>query len=313
MHIIIVSDRLTKSRSVTLNGWHLAGTAAAFATIVLFTASLFSIVTLRTAVEWKLPFVQEIVGALRADENRRSAEYLHDNVNAMAVRLGQMQAELIRLNSVGERLGAMVGMKPADPKANPPRPGQGGPLVQPALNLTPDQLQKKVDELASQIGLKDEYFGMLENEIFEQRLKQARLPSTLPVSAPWNSSGFGWRIDPFTGQHAMHEGVDFVAPEGTPIVAAAAGIVSASQQHPQYGNLVEIDHGHGITTRYAHAAKLLVRQGELVRRGQKVATLGSTGRSTGPHLHFEVRVGGVAQNPDRFLLRAREDSLAARK
>ncbi len=305
MHIIIVSDRLTKSRSVTLNGWHLAGISVVFSVLVLFVASFFSVVTLRTAVEWKLPFVQEIVSTLRADESRRSAEFMRDNINAMAVRLGQMQAELIRLNSLGERLGASVGLKPAETKTSPQtRGGQGGPLTQPAFNLTPAQLQQKVDELARQIGLKDEYFGLLENEIFDQRLKQARLPSTLPVQAPWNSSAFGWRIDPFTGQQAMHEGVDFVANEGTPIVAAAAGMVITATAHPQYGNMVEIDHGFGITTRYAHAAKLLTRPGDLVRRGQKIATLGSTGRSTGPHLHFEVRVGGAAQNPDRFLRRA---------
>lgn len=313
MHIIIVSDRLTKSRSVTLNGWHLAGISALFSVLVLFVASLFSVVTLRTAVEWKLPFVQEIIAGLRADETRRSAEFMRDNVNAMAVRLGQMQAELIRLNSLGERLGASVGLKPAEIKATTQnRPGQGGPLTQPAFNLTPTQLQQNVDELARQIGLKDEYFGLLENEVFDQRLKQARLPSTLPVVAQWNSSSFGWRIDPFTGQRAMHEGVDFMADEGTPIVAAAAGIVVSATQHPQYGNMVEIDHGHGITTRYAHAAKLLTRPGALVRRGQKIATVGSTGRSTGPHLHFEVRAGGAAQNPDRFLRRAQGGMVAAK-
>lgn len=314
MHIIIVSDRLTKSRSVTLNGWHLAGVGVAFAALVIFTASLFSVVTLRTAVEWKLPFVQELISGLRADENRRSAEFLRDNVNAMAVRLGQMQAELIRLHSVGERLGAVVGVKPNEPKGanTSARPGQGGPLTQPAFNLTPAQLQQKVDELARQIGLKEEYFGLLENEVFDQRLKQARLPSTLPVPVPWNSSSFGWRIDPFTGQQAMHEGVDFVADQGTPIMAAAAGLVLAAHTHPQYGNMVDIDHGHGITTRYAHAAKLLVRPGDLVRRGQKIATVGSTGRSTGPHLHFEVRVGGAPQNPDRFLRRAQDSQFAKR-
>ncbi|MEY3201286.1 MAG: hypothetical protein RIR70_836, partial [Pseudomonadota bacterium] len=291
--------------------WHLTGLAVVFSFLVLFTASLFSVVTLRTAVEWKLPFVEDIVASLRADEHRRSAEFMRDNVNAMAVRLGQMQAELIRLNSLGERLGTSVGLKPAEIKAaTQTRPSQGGPLSQPAFNLTPAQLQSQVDELARQIGLKDELFDLLENEIFDQRLKEARLPSTLPVPVQWNSSSFGWRIDPFTGQRAMHEGVDFMAEEGTPIVAAAAGMVITASPHPQYGNLVEIDHGFGITTRYAHAAKILTRPGTLVRRGEKIATVGSTGRSTGPHLHFEVRAGGVAQNPDRFLRRAQGSALA---
>jgi len=99
----------------------------------------------------------------------------------------------------------------------------------------------------------------------------------------------------------MHEGVDFVANPGTGIRAAAAGVVISAERHPQYGNMVEIDHGNDLTTRYAHASKLLVKPGQLVKRGQKIAEVGTTGRSTGPHLHFEVRIRGLAQNPDRFL------------
>lgn len=108
----------------------------------------------------------------------------------------------------------------------------------------------------------------------------------------------------------MHEGIDFSAPPGTPIRAAAAGIVVAAERHPFYGNMVEIDHGNDLVTRYAHASKLLVKEGALVKRGQKVAEVGSTGRSTGPHLHFEVRFKGAAQNPNRFLQNAQQQKLA---
>ena len=115
----------------------------------------------------------------------------------------------------------------------------------------------------------------------------------------------------------MHEGIDFIADSGTPIVAAAAGIVVAAERHPQYGNLVEIDHGNDLVTRYAHASRVLVKEGALVKRGQKIAEVGSTGRSTGPHLHFEVRFKGAAQNPSRFLQNARQQkptqTLARRK
>lgn len=116
-------------------------------------------------------------------------------------------------------------------------------------------------------------------------------------------SGFGVRADPFTGRAALHSGLDFPADNGTPIVAAAGGMVASTEWHPQYGQLLEIDHGRGLVTRYAHLSKLHVRQGDLVKRGQRVAEVGSTGRSTGAHLHFEVLVDGAPQDPARFLAR----------
>jgi murein DD-endopeptidase MepM/ murein hydrolase activator NlpD len=127
------------------------------------------------------------------------------------------------------------------------------------------------------------------------------MPTVRPVDVDWNASSFGWRIDPITGQNAMHEGVDFLVDTGTPIHAAADGLVVVAEFHPQYGNVVDIDHGNDFVTRYAHASKLLVKAGDLVQRGAIVAESGSTGRSTGPHVHFEVRYKGVAQNPNRFL------------
>jgi murein DD-endopeptidase MepM/ murein hydrolase activator NlpD len=114
-------------------------------------------------------------------------------------------------------------------------------------------------------------------------------------------SGFGFRTDPITGRGALHMGLDFPADTGTPIMAAAGGVVINAETHAAYGQTVDIDHGNGLVTRYAHASKLLVKRGDLVKRGQTVANVGNTGRSTGPHLHFEVLVDGVPQNPARFL------------
>ena len=128
------------------------------------------------------------------------------------------------------------------------------------------------------------------------------MPTMLPVKAPYNASGFGRRIDPFTGQWAMHEGIDFLAEPGSPVAAAAGGVVVFAGFHPQYGYMVDIDHGNDLVTRYAHCSKLLVKEGDVVARGRKIAEVGSTGRSTGPHLHFEVRFRGTAQNPTKFLL-----------
>jgi murein DD-endopeptidase MepM/ murein hydrolase activator NlpD len=135
------------------------------------------------------------------------------------------------------------------------------------------------------------------------QVREALLPNSKPLADGFVGSGFGWRTDPFTGRMARHEGMDFAAPPGTPIHAAAGGVVLLAEFHPEYGNVVEIDHGNQLMTRYAHALRLSVRPGDLVKRGQKIAEVGSTGRSTGPHLHFEVHSKGVAQNPSRFLSR----------
>jgi len=134
------------------------------------------------------------------------------------------------------------------------------------------------------------------------------LPQNTPVTAGFVGSGFGTRLDPFSGQMTMHAGLDFAAPVGTPILAAAGGVVSAAEYNPAYGNMVVIDHGNGLQTLYGHASKLEVRAGEIVRKGQQIANVGSTGRSTGSHLHFEVHVNGSPQNPARFLSRQSPDS-----
>ena len=126
------------------------------------------------------------------------------------------------------------------------------------------------------------------------------VPNSKPIDAPVGS-GFGFRTDPFTGRAALHTGLDFSADPGTPILAAAGGMVVSVEVHPQYGNLLEIEHGNGLTTRYAHAQRILAKTGDLVKRGQPVALVGTTGRSTGPHLHFEVLVDGVMQDPSKFL------------
>jgi len=154
--------------------------------------------------------------------------------------------------------------------------------------------------------------GVLEAQLFETAVKKKLLPTIMPVEAPYNASGFGRRIDPFTGQWAMHEGVDFLADLGTPVIAAAGGVVQYAGLHPQYGIMVDIDHGNDLVTRYAHLSKLFVKEGDVVPRATRIALSGNTGRSTGPHLHFEVRFRGAAQNPQKFLVSNPAPSAVAR-
>ncbi|MBI3140376.1 MAG: M23 family metallopeptidase [Rhodocyclales bacterium] len=312
MHIILVSDRLATARTITLTARHLALAAFAFVLLVLAVSTLFSYVTVRHAAEVRLPFLQSLLMSVRAQETQKTQDFLRENLNAMAVRLGQMQAQLMRLDTLGERLGQFAGIKAPEVKPAD-KPGQGGPLVEPTKPLTQADLQRQLELLSKELESKSDYLGLIESELMDDRVKKNLLPTALPVAAQWNASGFGWRIDPFTGEQAMHEGIDFIAEAGTPIAAAAAGIVVVAERHTHYGNMVEIDHGNDLITRYAHASKLLVKPGALVKRGQKVAEVGSTGRSTGPHLHFEVRYKGTAQNPNRFLQNAQQQKLALAK
>jgi len=313
MHIILVSDRLATAKTITLTGRHLFAALVGLAAVVVVLATLFSYVTVRHAAEIRLPFLQDLVRAISMDEAQKRKEFVRENINAMAVRLGQMQAQLTQLDSLGERLAALAGMKLEKAK-EVPKDGRGGPLIQPR-SLTPDELQDALDKLSRQVELRTDALTTLEERLLEERIRKSFLPTALPVQARWNASGFGWRVDPFTGEAAIHEGIDFTAETGTPIKAAAAGVVLTVENHPQYGNMVEIDHGNELTTRYAHASKITVRQGALVRRGQKIAEVGSSGRSTGPHLHFEVRIRGVAQNPNRFFDQAQKGvpKLASRR
>jgi murein DD-endopeptidase MepM/ murein hydrolase activator NlpD len=172
------------------------------------------------------------------------------------------------------------------------------PTPQPLSILEFDQ---ELNDLSKQMADRGEKMGLLESILTIDYAKKQLTPSVLPVQSAWHSSDFGWRIDPFSGLRAFHEGIDFMAEIGTPIVAAAGGVVAYAAHHPEYGNMVEVDHGNGLVTRYCHASKLLVRAGDVVPRGKKIAEVGNTGRSTGTHLHFEVRYKGMAQNPARFL------------
>jgi murein DD-endopeptidase MepM/ murein hydrolase activator NlpD len=232
---------------------------------------------------------------------------MRESLDTMAVRLGQMQAQLVRLDNLGGRLAKLTGMKPQEFNFNqqPQAPAQGGPFIQVnQQELSLSSMNQQMDNLAVMLSDRSDKLAALETLLMQDRLSKKLLPSAAPVKEGWYSSNFGWRLDPFTGRNAMHEGVDYVVPLGTPITAAAGGIVVYSDLHPQYGNMVEIDHGNEIITRYAHASKLLVKVGQVVKRGQELAKVGSTGRSTGNHLHFEVRYKGMAQNPVRFLQNA---------
>jgi murein DD-endopeptidase MepM/ murein hydrolase activator NlpD len=312
LHIILVSNRLAKARTFTLTPRRLLLAVFGLILTVLTLSTLVSYITVRHAADIRLPLLKDIVRLVTLEDSQRSQEYLKENLRVMAVKLGEMQAQMMRLDSLSARLADMTGIRPQEvSKPEPGRDGRGGPLLA-ASDMNESQLQAAVDAMTAQVENRTDILSVIESRLFEERVRKNLLPTSLPVDVQWNASAFGWRIDPFTGQRAMHEGVDFPAEVGTPIKAAAAGVVVNVEHHSDYGNVVEIDHGNDLTTRYAHASKALVKVGDVVKRGQLVAEVGSTGRSTGPHLHFEVRFKGAAQNPNQFLNQARANTYAHR-
>jgi len=301
MNIILVSNNLAKTRSVSLNGIHLLVASAVF--LVLFVLAVL-------AAEYAIVRFQpgRISNEMRSwlasaqnHEQQKQQAYLRESLDTMAVSLGQMQARLLRLDSLGTRLVKAAGMKSHEIDFSQ-APAQGGMYI-PAgqQDVTLSSMNQQLGQLSELMTDRGDKLAALETLLQQDRLRKKMLNTIAPVSSGWYSSNFGWRIDPFTGKSAMHEGVDYVVPLGTPIHAAASGMVVYASMHPQFGNLVEIDHGNDILTRYAHASKLYVQVGQVVKRGQLISLVGSTGRSTGNHLHFEVRFKGLAQNPIRFL------------
>ena len=301
MHIILVSDKLATAKTIVVTWRHFVLSGFVLVFTVLGLASALSYVTVRHAASIQLPFLQDMVKATTAESLQASREAVRQNLNAMAVRLGEMQAQLMRLDSMGERLAGLAGVKRQDlVPENTVKDGRGGPVTAPEP-LSPDELKAAVEGLSRQLEAKTDAMSLLESRLLDDRIRRSKLPTSLPLDSTWLASSFGWRLDPFTGAADLHTGVDFPADIGRPIHSAAAGVVVDVQSHPSYGNYVDIDHGDDLVTRYAHCSKVLVKAGALVKRGQVIAEVGSTGRSTGPHLHFEVRVRGEPQNPNRFL------------
>ena len=221
MHIILVSSRLAKSRSWTLTHRHLLAGSVCMALLVFgLTLALFW-VTVRHAAEFKLPLLDSLVLSAQEAQRRKTEEFLRENLNAMAVKLGQMQAQLMRLDALGERLSALAGLKPGEFRFTEP-PGRGGAMSSiPPQDLSMPEFNRQLDQLSRQMENRTDSLGILESQLFDARVKKKLMPTIPPVDASWSASSFGWRIDPFNGMLAMHEGVDFVVDTGTPIFAAA--------------------------------------------------------------------------------------------
>jgi murein DD-endopeptidase MepM/ murein hydrolase activator NlpD len=332
MQIMITHDVSARIRVLQLSRWQLALLALGLLfALMLSSGAVYHWFFLKAARDgW--PVVSAVVKWVVRDEIAQRDRFMRENLDAIAQKVGEVQAKLVRLEAVSERVSGLAGVKPeelqglqqpasggapsgggrggaggpggsggrSDPSGQAaPMGGRGGayfPLHSPTL----EELHRTVTDLD---GLSDQHadvFTLIESRLFEERMRRLMVPSTTPVVGPVGS-GFGFRADPITGRMALHTGLDFPAEPGTPIRAAAGGVVLEVGVHPEYGQTLEMDHGNRLSTLYAHLSRSLVKPGDIVRRGQVIAEVGNTGRSTGPHLHFEVLLQGVPQNPARFL------------
>ena len=306
MQVILVSRHLKAARTITIMPRHLMATLFVFVALVFSTSALFSWLS----VHLRLPLVEDLMLSLQQQESKKTRDHLDNNLQLMATKLGELQGKVMQLDTLGERMSGLVGIKrPAVPEVA--RPAQGGPYI--AAPMSAIELQREIDRLAGEVEQRSDDLAFLELKLLEKRVKDRLLPTILPVKDASLGSSFGHRSDPIAGLRSMHEGMDFSAEPGTPVVVAADGVVLSAAYHPEYGNLIEVDHGEGLTSRYAHLSRMDVKAGSLIKRGAPIGAVGNTGRSTGPHLHFEVRMLGVAQNPAHFLKQGDEYALVKRR
>ncbi len=241
--------------------------------------------------------------ALRAERQQIATlrAQVQDRIDALAMRLGTINANLIRLNALGKQLTQManINSREFDFDHDPPQGGSDSDGV--GRGVQAEDVNTMIDDLSRQIDARSAQFSSLENVIIGRQLSAQVKPTGRPVREGYISSYFGERMDPFNGEEAMHKGIDFATDAGTDVLAVAEGVVTWSGPREGYGNLIEINHGNGLVTRYAHNAQTLVSVGDTVQRGQAVAVVGSTGRSTGPHVHFEVLRNGTQVDPMAFV------------
>lgn len=302
MNILLVSERLGCSSCINMSRRTLITVATAiFLAIPLVSgyvgyrwASEGSYADGSLAAKMQAELVQQRQEIVEA---KRTAE---ENLTALTMRLGQMQAHVIRLDALGQRLTKMAKLDKGEFDFGNP-PAQGGPESGEGAAMQLPDFLSQLDALSSQLDDRSQQLSVLETVLLNQSVQAEVTPNGPPSTTGFISSHFGHRNDPFTGRIALHKGVDLAGKQGSEVVSVAPGVVTWSGDRHGYGNMVEVTHGNGYVTRYGHNEKNLVKMGEMIKKGQPIALMGSTGRSTGPHVHFEVYFNGQAVDPMKYI------------
>ena len=244
------------------------------------------------AIQQEIKLQRELIGQTRFNAQA--------DVDAMAARLGQIHAHATRLNALGQKLIKIAKLDPGEFNFEQ-SPGLGGPDdSEDAVNL---DFGSEIDDVIAELEDREQQLSVLENILMSSYMKEEVFPEGRPIGRGWISSYYGMRTNPFTGKLQFHKGMDFASKSGSNVQAVAGGVVTWSSKRYGYGNLVEVNHGNGYVTRYGHNKENLVQVGDTVKKGQNISLMGSTGRSTGPHVHFEVLKNGRQINPQRFVQR----------
>jgi murein DD-endopeptidase MepM/ murein hydrolase activator NlpD len=302
MNLIIVSKFLKAPLRLTLRDPRviasLSGLVMVIAGVGSATGYMLHAASNRTALE-----VQALRTALESQQVELATvnEGVDRELNALALRLGELQAQSNRLNALGERL-VRIGQIDDGEFDFSDLPALGGPEAgEPGGEVYDQDIRASLDSFAARLAEQSQQLGVLESLLVQRDVEANLLPAGRPVRSGYASSSFGMRADPFSGRREFHRGIDFNGERGADVLAVADGVVSFSGRHPSYGNMVDIDHGNGYMTRYAHNHANKVEPGQRVRAGEVIGAMGSTGRATGVHVHFEVWHNDKPVNPHAYL------------
>ena len=249
---------------------------------------------------------QALIDEWKTDVHRQQLQLNHirqeadANIDALSSRIGLLQAHVMRLDALGQKLVHMASIDKAEFDFDN-TPAIGGPETITNKGLDPNELSQAIDQLSYELESRENQLVVLENLVLDENLQKEVQPSGRPITRGWISSYYGMRTHPLSGRREMHKGIDFAGKLGGPVIAVAKGVVTYAGKRYGYGNVIDIAHGNGYTTRYAHNSRLLVSVGDTVEKGFRIAEIGSSGRSTGPHVHFEVLQNGREINPVKFI------------
>lgn len=309
MNIILVGARHGKSRALSVNGPVIAG--AALLVVALLVASGwagYQVALGKAALAEPAP--SELVARWQHRLTEQKAELasveqnLQQNIDALTLRLGEMQGRLLRLDALGQRFVESGLIASEEFNFDEPAAVGGPEGAAPKESFSTPELTGMIKRLETQLNDREQQLRLLDKLASRKKLDEEMYVEGRPITWGWLSSKYGYRSDPFTGKRTWHDGVDLAGKEGSDIISVAGGVVTWAGERYGYGNLVEIDHGDGLTTRYGHCKTVKVSVGDVVQKGQVIALMGSTGRSTGPHVHFEVLSNGRSTDPVKYIARA---------